>query len=182
MFHNQSSLCFATGFGLCGIPENLIDALQRSGVNNLTCVSNNAGWEKICSKYCSYICMQYIFHPAIRGYALLIACRTGVLVGFFKFWILEKIWKILLVCDIDKFLTNFQSGWLWSWFVTQNKTDQENDFFLCWWKCRVCSSIYVRRTWSRAHTSGTAHIGLKILFLLRLVAIPKFYNLQISMY
>ncbi|KAK3698191.1 hypothetical protein QZH41_019284, partial [Actinostola sp. cb2023] len=31
------------GFGLCGIPENLIAALQRSGVRNLTCVSNNAG-------------------------------------------------------------------------------------------------------------------------------------------
>src|SRR5579864_1327135 len=31
------------GFGLCGIPENLIDALVRRGVKNLTCVSNNAG-------------------------------------------------------------------------------------------------------------------------------------------
>lgn len=31
------------GFGLCGIPENLILALRDSGVNNLTCVSNNAG-------------------------------------------------------------------------------------------------------------------------------------------
>lgn len=31
------------GFGLCGIPENLIDALVRKGVKNLTCVSNNAG-------------------------------------------------------------------------------------------------------------------------------------------
>lgn len=31
------------GFGLCGIPENLIAALVRSGVKNLTCVSNNAG-------------------------------------------------------------------------------------------------------------------------------------------
>lgn len=31
------------GFGLCGIPENLIAALQKSGVKNLTCVSNNAG-------------------------------------------------------------------------------------------------------------------------------------------
>lgn len=31
------------GFGLCGIPENLIDALVRKGVNNLTCISNNAG-------------------------------------------------------------------------------------------------------------------------------------------
>lgn len=31
------------GFGLCGIPENSIMALKKSGVNNLTCVSNNAG-------------------------------------------------------------------------------------------------------------------------------------------
>ncbi len=31
------------GFGLCGIPENLIIALRDSGIKNLTCVSNNAG-------------------------------------------------------------------------------------------------------------------------------------------
>ena len=31
------------GFGLCGIPENLIAALVRKGVRELTCVSNNAG-------------------------------------------------------------------------------------------------------------------------------------------
>ena len=31
------------GFGLCGIPENLINALVQKGVKNLTCVSNNAG-------------------------------------------------------------------------------------------------------------------------------------------
>jgi 3-oxoacid CoA-transferase subunit A len=31
------------GFGLCGIPENLIDALRRKGARNLTLVSNNAG-------------------------------------------------------------------------------------------------------------------------------------------
>ncbi len=31
------------GFGLCGIPENLIDALAKTGSKNLTCVSNNAG-------------------------------------------------------------------------------------------------------------------------------------------
>ncbi len=33
----------AGGFGLCGIPENLIVALRDSGVGNLTCISNNAG-------------------------------------------------------------------------------------------------------------------------------------------
>jgi 3-oxoacid CoA-transferase A subunit len=31
------------GFGLCGIPENLIAALLDSGVKHLTCISNNAG-------------------------------------------------------------------------------------------------------------------------------------------
>jgi 3-oxoacid CoA-transferase subunit A len=36
------TLC-AGGFGLCGIPERLIDALRDSGVSGLTCISNNAG-------------------------------------------------------------------------------------------------------------------------------------------
>ena len=31
------------GFGLCGIPEALIEALKTSGVQNLTVISNNAG-------------------------------------------------------------------------------------------------------------------------------------------
>ena len=31
------------GFGLCGIPENLIAALRRKGTKDLTVVSNNAG-------------------------------------------------------------------------------------------------------------------------------------------
>lgn len=31
------------GFGLCGIPEQLILALRDSGVKGLTCISNNAG-------------------------------------------------------------------------------------------------------------------------------------------
>ncbi|WP_334134653.1 CoA transferase subunit A [Tepidimonas sp.] len=31
------------GFGLCGIPEALIDALRASGVKDLTVISNNAG-------------------------------------------------------------------------------------------------------------------------------------------
>jgi 3-oxoacid CoA-transferase subunit A len=31
------------GFGLCGIPENLIHALHRKGSKNLTIISNNAG-------------------------------------------------------------------------------------------------------------------------------------------
>ena len=33
----------AGGFGLCGIPENLIAAIRDSGVKNLTIASNNAG-------------------------------------------------------------------------------------------------------------------------------------------
>jgi 3-oxoacid CoA-transferase subunit A len=33
------------GFGLCGIPENLIQALCDKGVRNLTVISNNAGTE-----------------------------------------------------------------------------------------------------------------------------------------
>lgn len=31
------------GFGLCGIPENCIQALKETGVKGLTCISNNAG-------------------------------------------------------------------------------------------------------------------------------------------
>src|SRR6476646_9466073 len=36
-------LICAGGFGLCGIPETLIDAIRESGVKGLTIVSNNAG-------------------------------------------------------------------------------------------------------------------------------------------
>jgi 3-oxoacid CoA-transferase subunit A len=32
-----------SGFGTCGIPENLIEAVRRKGTKNLTCVSNNPG-------------------------------------------------------------------------------------------------------------------------------------------
>jgi len=35
------------GFGLCGVPEQLISALRDCGVRNLTCVSNNAGVDGI---------------------------------------------------------------------------------------------------------------------------------------
>ena len=40
--HDGASIMMG-GFGLCGIPENLIDALRRKGVKNLTVISNNAG-------------------------------------------------------------------------------------------------------------------------------------------
>ena len=33
------------GFGLCGIPEALIEALKNTGVTGLTCISNNAGMD-----------------------------------------------------------------------------------------------------------------------------------------
>jgi 3-oxoacid CoA-transferase subunit A len=39
----DSATIMLGGFGLCGIPENCISALVRSGVKNLTCISNNAG-------------------------------------------------------------------------------------------------------------------------------------------
>lgn len=35
------------GFGLCGIPEMLIDALKDTGATGLTCISNNAGTDGI---------------------------------------------------------------------------------------------------------------------------------------
>ena len=34
------------GFGLCGIPEALIDALRDSGAKDLTVISNNAGVDR----------------------------------------------------------------------------------------------------------------------------------------
>jgi 3-oxoacid CoA-transferase subunit A len=39
---NGATVMFG-GFGLCGIPENLIAAMVRKGVKNLTTVSNNVG-------------------------------------------------------------------------------------------------------------------------------------------
>lgn len=35
------------GFGLCGIPENTIKAIADAGLNNLTCISNNAGIDNV---------------------------------------------------------------------------------------------------------------------------------------
>ena len=40
---HDGQLLAVGGFGLCGIPEALIDALRDSGVQNLTVISNNAG-------------------------------------------------------------------------------------------------------------------------------------------
>ncbi len=40
---NDGATILLGGFGLCGIPENLIAALRRKGSKNLTLISNNAG-------------------------------------------------------------------------------------------------------------------------------------------
>ncbi len=42
LLHDGMTL-MAGGFGLCGIPENLILAVRDSSVKGLTCISNNAG-------------------------------------------------------------------------------------------------------------------------------------------
>src|SRR6478735_280978 len=39
----DGSVLMLGGFGLCGIPENCINALLKKGIRNLTCISNNAG-------------------------------------------------------------------------------------------------------------------------------------------
>jgi len=39
----SNQLIAVGGFGLCGIPEALIEAVRDSGVQNLTAISNNAG-------------------------------------------------------------------------------------------------------------------------------------------
>src|ERR1700728_1837315 len=40
-------ILMAGGFGLCGVPETLIEAVRKSGAKNLTFVSNNAGVDGI---------------------------------------------------------------------------------------------------------------------------------------
>ena len=44
---NDGAELMLGGFGLCGIPENCITALVKKKVKDLTCISNNAGVEKI---------------------------------------------------------------------------------------------------------------------------------------
>lgn len=43
---NGSKILFG-GFGVCGIPEKLIEALRDNGVKDITGVSNNGGWVPI---------------------------------------------------------------------------------------------------------------------------------------
>jgi 3-oxoacid CoA-transferase subunit A len=40
---SNDMLLMVGGFGLCGIPEGLIQKIADSGVTGLTCISNNAG-------------------------------------------------------------------------------------------------------------------------------------------
>ena len=42
----DGAMIMCGGFGLCGIPENLIAALREKGTKNLTLVSNNAGTDE----------------------------------------------------------------------------------------------------------------------------------------
>lgn len=62
----SNSRIMSGGFGLCGIPENSIEAISHMKINNLTVISNNIGnsgrglvaWLKnrmISKAYCSYI-------------------------------------------------------------------------------------------------------------------------------
>lgn len=46
LLHDGMTIC-AGGFGLCGIPERLIDAILDDGVSNLTIISNNCGIDDI---------------------------------------------------------------------------------------------------------------------------------------
>ena len=39
----DGAVILSGGFGLCGNPENLIAAIHRKGIKNLTIVSNNCG-------------------------------------------------------------------------------------------------------------------------------------------
>jgi acyl CoA:acetate/3-ketoacid CoA transferase alpha subunit len=40
----DNSLILVGGFGLSGIPMNLINAIMELGIKNITCVSNNCGY------------------------------------------------------------------------------------------------------------------------------------------
>ncbi len=62
----SNSSIMSGGFGLCGIPENCIDAISQMNINNLTIISNNIGnsgrglvkilkQKKIKEAYCSYV-------------------------------------------------------------------------------------------------------------------------------
>jgi 3-oxoacid CoA-transferase subunit A len=46
-YHTDDMTIMAGGFGLCGIPETLIEAIRDSGVKGLTVISNNAGIDNV---------------------------------------------------------------------------------------------------------------------------------------
>lgn len=50
------------GFGLCGIPENLIQAVNKSGATGLTVVSNNAGNAYILMGFNGNLCLNYVYN------------------------------------------------------------------------------------------------------------------------
>ena len=63
------------GFGLCGIPEFLIDGLERKGTKDLTCVSNNAGIDdfglgKLLQVIALFECKlnMHIFHLSLTSF------------------------------------------------------------------------------------------------------------------
>ncbi|NWH35800.1 SCOT1 transferase, partial [Chloropsis hardwickii] len=65
------------GFGLCGIPENLIGGLLKTGVKGLTAVSNNAGFliwsffgalfQEGCVQQDSYIVSMYVNYKVLNN-------------------------------------------------------------------------------------------------------------------
>lgn len=52
LLHDNMTIA-AGGFGLCGIPENLIIALRDSGARGLTIIGNNAGVDGFGMAFCS---------------------------------------------------------------------------------------------------------------------------------
>lgn len=57
---NDGSKLLVGGFGLCGIPENLIAAILKRGSKDLTVVSNNAGTGSSSEKFCIHILIKQI--------------------------------------------------------------------------------------------------------------------------
>ena len=68
----------AGGFGLCGIPENLIKEIRRKGARGLTVVSNNCGTDEfglgillkdkqICKMVASYVGENALFEAQMMN-------------------------------------------------------------------------------------------------------------------
>ncbi len=88
----QDGLCVQVGgFGLCGIPENLIRYIYKQNFRNLTCISNNAGvddfglglWlqkKQIKTIHASYVGENALFEAqAIKGDLEVILTPQGTL-------------------------------------------------------------------------------------------------------